>query len=228
MKKNLNLPKKKTGRLRNLFLTVCLLASVAASAQEKTVTGTVTDALGDPLIGATVLVQGTSNGVITDIDGRYSIQATPENTLDFSYVGMVKQAVKVGNRSIIRTARKDCRRAGDKLRQGRLRPGNPCTRNKLHQRLQATLCGGRTVQRQHQLPESAGHRIHGDTKRPVVARHLRCARCQRRDYHHHQEGERGTDTRQYQRLVRFQVHHRQNCTDGCRRLQTAVQRTVEE
>lgn len=56
MKKSLNLPKKKTGRLRNLFLTVCLLASVAASAQEKTVTGTVTDALGDPLIGATVLV----------------------------------------------------------------------------------------------------------------------------------------------------------------------------
>ena len=98
MKKNLNLPKKKTGRLRNLFLTVCLLASVAASAQEKTVTGTVTDALGDPLIGATVLVQGTSNGVITDIDGRYSIQATPENTLDFSYVGMVKQARQpVGN-----------------------------------------------------------------------------------------------------------------------------------
>ena len=214
MKKNLNLPKKKTGRLRNLFLTVCLLASVAASAQEKTVTGTVTDALGDPLIGATVLVQGTSNGVITDIDGRYSIQATLENTLDFSYVGMVKQAVKVGSQSVINVqmkddsqmlaetvvigygsakkrdltgsitnikgdeiankpvvnpvsalARKDCRRAGDKLRQGRLRPGNPCTRNKLHQRLQATLCGGRTVQRQHQLPESAGHRIHGDTKK---------------------------------------------------------------
>ena len=80
MKKNLNLPKKKTGRLRNLLLTVCLLASVAASAQETTATGTVTDALGDPLIGATVFVQGTSNGVITDIDGRYSIQATPENT----------------------------------------------------------------------------------------------------------------------------------------------------
>ena len=42
------------------------------------------------------------------------------------------------------------------------------------------------------------------------------------------KAKRGTDTRQYQRLVRFQVHHRQNCTDGCRRLQTAVQRTVEE
>ena len=107
MKKNLNLPKKKIGRLKNLFLTVCLLASVAASAQEKTVTGTVTDTLGDPLIGATVLVQGTSNGVITDIDGRYSIQATPENTLDFSYVGMVKQAVKVGSQSVINVQMKD-------------------------------------------------------------------------------------------------------------------------
>ena len=63
--------------------------------------------LGDPLIGATVLVQGTSNGVITDIDGRYSIQATPENTLDFSYVGMVKQAVKVGSQSVINVQMKD-------------------------------------------------------------------------------------------------------------------------
>ncbi len=73
----------------------------------ETVTGTVTDALGDPLIGATVLVQGTSNGVITDIDGRYSIQAILQNTLDFSYVGMVKQAVKVGIKSVINVQMKD-------------------------------------------------------------------------------------------------------------------------
>lgn len=107
MKKNLNLPKKKTGRLRNLFLTVCLLASVAASAQEKTVTGTVTDALGDPLIGATVLVQGTSNG--SDYRHRRPVlhPGTPENTLDFSYVGMVKQAVKVGSQSVINVQMKD-------------------------------------------------------------------------------------------------------------------------
>ena len=52
-------------------------------------------------------MQGTSNGVITDIDGRYSIQATPENTLDFSYVGMVKQAVKVGSQSVINVQMKD-------------------------------------------------------------------------------------------------------------------------
>ena len=60
-------------------------------------TGTVTDVLGEPLIGASVLVQGTSNGVITNIDGKYSIQVTPENTLEFSYVGMQKQAIRVGS-----------------------------------------------------------------------------------------------------------------------------------
>lgn len=64
--------------LKNLFLTVCLLqATMPAFSQTKTVTGTVTDALGEPLIGASVLVQGTSNGVITNIDGKYSIQVTP-------------------------------------------------------------------------------------------------------------------------------------------------------
>ncbi len=64
-------------------------------------TGTVVDATGEPLIGASVLQQGTSNGVITDIDGKYSIQVPSEATLEFSYVGMVKQAIKVGNRSVI-------------------------------------------------------------------------------------------------------------------------------
>lgn len=58
--------------LKGLFLTACLLlVSMQTFAQIKTVTGTITDALGDPLIGASVLVQGTTNGVITDIDGNY-------------------------------------------------------------------------------------------------------------------------------------------------------------
>ena len=84
--------------LKNLFLTVWLLqATMPAFSQTKTVTGTVTDVLGEPLIGASVLVQGTSNGVITNIDGKYSIQVTPENTLEFSYVGMQKQAIRVGS-----------------------------------------------------------------------------------------------------------------------------------
>ena len=88
--------------LKNLFLIACLLFTATPGfSQNKTVTGTVTDATGEPLIGASVLQQGTSNGVITDVDGKYSIQVPPEATLEFSYVGMVKQAVKVGNRSVI-------------------------------------------------------------------------------------------------------------------------------
>ncbi|WP_300704175.1 SusC/RagA family TonB-linked outer membrane protein, partial [Bacteroides sp.] len=108
MKKKPKLPMKRALWLKNLFLMACmLLASVPVFSQTKTVTGTVTDALGDPLIGASVLVQGTSNGVITDIDGKYSIQVTPENTLEFSYVGMLKQSIKVGNQSVINVQLKD-------------------------------------------------------------------------------------------------------------------------
>lgn len=108
MKRELYLPLKKASWLKDLLLMACLLiAAVPAFAQTKTVTGTVTDMLGEPLIGASVLVQGTSNGVITDIDGKYSIQATPENSLEFSYVGMVKQIIKVGNQSVIDVQLKD-------------------------------------------------------------------------------------------------------------------------
>ena len=53
------------------------------------------------LIGASVVIQGTSNGTITDIDGKYSITASPDNVLEFSYVGMVKQDVKVGSQHVI-------------------------------------------------------------------------------------------------------------------------------
>ena len=108
MKKEPKPISKSISWLKNLFLTVCLLqATMPAFSQTKTVTGTVTDALGEPLIGASVLVQGTSNGVITNIDGKYSIQVTPENTLEFSYVGMQKQAIRVGSQSVIDVQMKD-------------------------------------------------------------------------------------------------------------------------
>ena len=102
MKKKPKHSMEKAFWLKNLFLIACLLFTATPGfSQNKTVTGTVTDATGEPLIGASVLQQGTSNGVITDVDGKYSIQVPPEATLEFSYVGMVKQAVKVGNRSVI-------------------------------------------------------------------------------------------------------------------------------
>lgn len=84
-----------------MTLVCLLLASASAFAQTKTVTGTVTDAANEPLIGASVLVQGTSTGTITDMDGKYSISVTPEDVLAFSYVGMTSQTIKVGAQNVI-------------------------------------------------------------------------------------------------------------------------------
>lgn len=79
---------------------LCIL-SICAYAQQITVTGTVTDAENNPLIGAAVVVVGTTDGVITDFDGKYTIKAAFGQSLNFSYVGYREQTVKVDGRSVI-------------------------------------------------------------------------------------------------------------------------------
>lgn len=79
---------------RMVLLLACLFAGISAWAQG-TVTGTVTAANDEPLIGATVLVKGTSVGTSTDIDGKYSIAAAQGKTLVVSYVGYTTQEVPV-------------------------------------------------------------------------------------------------------------------------------------
>lgn len=53
-------------------------ANVSISQQAKKVTGTVTDAKGEPLLGVNVVVKGTTNGTITDLDGKYSLEVEPK------------------------------------------------------------------------------------------------------------------------------------------------------
>ena len=72
-----------------------LVVGLTALAQGK-VTGTVSDEEGEPLIGASVIVEGASGGVITDIDGRFNIQASTGQTLCVSYVGYTPENVKIG------------------------------------------------------------------------------------------------------------------------------------
>jgi TonB-linked SusC/RagA family outer membrane protein len=70
-------------------------------AQQKTITGTVTDDTGLPLPGANVIIKGTSTGTQSDFDGNYSISADVGQTLTFSYVGFDTQEVKVGSKNQI-------------------------------------------------------------------------------------------------------------------------------
>lgn len=71
-------------------------------AQTKTVTGTVTDKDANmPLIGANVVVKGTTNGTVTDLDGNYSLDVKPSDVLVFSYLGMQTKDEPVNNRSVI-------------------------------------------------------------------------------------------------------------------------------
>lgn len=99
-------------KTRNLMaLLVCMLASLGLSAQPVTVTGTITDASdGYPLIAVSVMVKGTANGVMSDIDGRYSITTTMGSTLVFSYVGFQTQEIKVSKSTIDVVLQEDAQR----------------------------------------------------------------------------------------------------------------------
>ncbi len=82
----------------SLVLSMVFFAFTTIFAQ---VTGTVTDEAGEPLIGANVLVKGTTTGVITDFDGKYSISANEGDVLVISYTGYDTKEVSVGSGSVV-------------------------------------------------------------------------------------------------------------------------------
>ena len=84
-----------------LFLVVGLLCALGASAQSITVSGVVSDPDNEPLIGASIQVEGTTTGTATNIDGEYTINCAPNATLVVSYVGYDTKRVAVDNRTII-------------------------------------------------------------------------------------------------------------------------------
>ena len=92
---------------KQLLLLLFSLFAVAGFA--RTVTGTVTSATdGEPLMGVSVVIKGTTIGTETDFDGNYSIDVKNDNAvLNFSYVGMKTQGIKVGGQSVINVALED-------------------------------------------------------------------------------------------------------------------------
>ena len=71
------------------------------------VTGRVVDSTGEPLIGATVLVEGSTNGTVTDIDGNFVLNTTPNAKIVFSYIGFSSQTIAVGGKGTINVTLKE-------------------------------------------------------------------------------------------------------------------------
>lgn len=85
---------------RLLFVTLFSLIAMFALAQGKSVTGTVIDAGKEPIIGASILVKGTSIGVITDLEGNFTLANVPDNAiLQISYIGYVSQNISLNGKT---------------------------------------------------------------------------------------------------------------------------------
>ncbi|WP_109299493.1 SusC/RagA family TonB-linked outer membrane protein [Aquimarina sp. AU474] len=87
--------------LKGILMLFLALVVQTSFAQDKTVTGTVTDNGGSPLPGVNIIVKGTNNGTQTDFDGKYSINASKGATLTFSYLGFTTKEMVVGDNNQI-------------------------------------------------------------------------------------------------------------------------------
>ncbi|MCC9061663.1 carboxypeptidase-like regulatory domain-containing protein [Flavobacterium piscisymbiosum] len=93
-------------KIKGLLLLIVVLSSQLFFAQERVISGTVSDASA-PVPGINVIVKGTKNGVQTDFDGKYSIKAKTGDVLLFSYVGMQDVTITVGAFSVVNAKMKE-------------------------------------------------------------------------------------------------------------------------
>lgn len=104
-KKIKNVSGNMTALLKAAFFMLAVFTFMPAFAQ--TVTGTVTTEDGEPVIGASVMLQGAQMGSVTDIDGKYAIAAKGNDVLVFSYVGLEKVTEPVNNRTVVNVVMKE-------------------------------------------------------------------------------------------------------------------------
>lgn len=109
MKMNLTTSEKNRGLVRFLLMSLLLgILILPAQAQNRvTVSGQLTDSSQTPLIGASVIEKGTTNGVTTDAEGRYQISVNPDGVIDFSFIGYKPQSLAVMNRTEINVTMED-------------------------------------------------------------------------------------------------------------------------
>jgi TonB-linked SusC/RagA family outer membrane protein len=84
-----------------IFMLLQLLFSLWSFGQPSMIRGTVTDETGAPMVGVNVVIQGTTIGTTTNLNGEYQIEANAESTLTFSFLGYLSESVTVGNQTEI-------------------------------------------------------------------------------------------------------------------------------
>ena len=104
MIKTLNVKKMLYLRIQRILLLLMFVFPLSLWAQNKVVTGRITDSNNEPVIGASVIVKSLKEGTVTNGDGRYSIKVPENATLVFKYIGLTTKEEKVGNRSEINVA----------------------------------------------------------------------------------------------------------------------------
>lgn len=93
---------KINSKFKYLFLLLMLVTGIPSlSAQQISISGTVTDPSGEPIIGASVIAEEEGNGAVTDIDGNYTIKADALGKLRFSYIGYTTTTIPVEGRTTI-------------------------------------------------------------------------------------------------------------------------------
>lgn len=93
-------------RIIMILLTCCLSGATWAQTQSN-VNGLITDSSGEPLIGVSILVKGTQNGTVSDLDGKFTLIVKKDDIISISYIGYVTQEIKIENNESLRIILKE-------------------------------------------------------------------------------------------------------------------------
>ena len=93
---------------RLILLSISFLISVFGVAQSQTLNGTIVDKSGEPMIGVSVIIKGTTIGTVSDVNGNFSIKTTnPKDQIQFSYIGYINQTIQIGSQKILKVIMDD-------------------------------------------------------------------------------------------------------------------------
>jgi TonB-linked SusC/RagA family outer membrane protein len=92
---------------RGLLVALLAITSTIVFAQSRQITGSVVDTNGESVIGASVTIKGTTTGIITDVDGNFSLTVKPQDVLVISYLGYEAQSITIGNQTSLQVIMKD-------------------------------------------------------------------------------------------------------------------------